>query len=414
LYYLAVKQLLAKKKQTFLILFGISLGTMLFVTISGVQLGFRSYIMDALLNNTAHIRISGRDQMIEEEAIEESLFESASLMKWITPPAGKRDQSKLENYQGWVEKLSQTPEVFDFTPRLNINALIKKGSLSTSVGLIGTLPLKQVRVGNVQDYVEEGRFEDLANGGNKMIIGRGVARDLGVRVGQNVDIVTASNEIIPFKIVGITKFGDERIDKSIAFAHLTDVQKVNRTPGRVTEIAVALYDIDLASEIAAQWAAYSHDKVEDWKVANKMFMEMIKMQDLVRYFITFSILTVAAFGIYNVLTIMINQKQKEIAILRSVGYAPNRILQLVLIQGLILGISGGLLGIVLGVSVNLLVGSIDLGFELGKSNNLLMSYEPSIFVTAFIAALIASIIASYIPARAASKLTPIDIIRGHQ
>ena len=153
------------------------------------------------------------------------------------------------------------------------------------------------------------------------------------------------------------------------------------------------------------------EKVQDWQEANKNFMEMIRVQDYTRYFITFSILIVAAFGIYNVLSIMINQKKKEIAILRAIGYGPEKILELVLYQGLLLGVAGGVLGLFMGYLLCRLIGSIDLGIELGSSRSLLVSYDPEIYLVAFFAANTASIIASLLPARAASRMTPMDIIR---
>lgn len=157
---------------------------------------------------------------------------------------------------------------------------------------------------------------------------------------------------------------------------------------------------------------YNEDKVEDWKTASKMFMEMIKMQDMVRYFIMFSVLVVAAFGIYNVLSIMINQKRKEIAILRSIGYGPNKILELILFQGVILGLLGGIVGMIFGLVVTRLIEMIDIGVELGGSNHLMVSYDPAIYYTSFFAAMVAALLASFIPAYSASKMTPIDIIRG--
>ena len=202
------------------------------------------------------------------------------------------------------------------------------------------------------------------------------------------------------------------IDATIAFAHLADVQRLNKTPGRVSEIAVALNDMEKSSELASLWGMFNEDKVQDWREANKMFMEMIKMQDMVRYFIVFSVLVVAAFGIYNVLSIMINQKRKEIAILRSIGYDSHRILELILYQGIFLGISGGIVGMIFGALITFIIESIDMGFELGGSNHLLVSYDSSIYITSMVAAIIAALIASIIPAYSASKLTPIDIIRG--
>jgi lipoprotein-releasing system permease protein len=140
-------------------------------------------------------------------------------------------------------------------------------------------------------------------------------------------------------------------------------------------------------------------------------MEMIKVQDFTRYFITVAILVVAAFGVYNVLSIMINQKRREIAILRAIGYGPPQILRLVFYQGLVLGVAGGAVGLVLGYGLCRLFGSLDLGIEIGGSNHLLISYDASIYLVAFSAALASSLLAAYLPARSASRLSPMDIIR---
>jgi lipoprotein-releasing system permease protein len=409
--FLALKQLFSKKKQTLLILLGISFGSMLFVSISAVQLGFRAFMIKALLNNTAHIIISGSENSVDRKYIESSL-DIDGMVHWITPPSGKRDESKLQNYQGWVQVLRNDANVYDYSPRLSTNVIIRKGPIKSNVALVGSIPEKQLRISDIGDYVVEGEFQNLKTGGNKVILGVGVAKDLGVRMGQYVDVISGANEVIPLKVVGMTKFGDDRTDRSMAFAHITDVQKINKTPGRVSEIAVALNDLEKSEELAKHWASYTDDKVEDWKTASKMFMEMIKMQDMVRYFIMFSVLVVAAFGIYNVLSIMINQKRKEIAILRSIGYGPNKILKLILYQGIILGFSGGIVGMVFGLAISRLVEMIDIGIELGGSNHLLVSYDISIYYTSFLAAMIAALLASLIPAYSASKMTPIDIIRG--
>ncbi|KHD87507.1 MAG: hypothetical protein OM95_14160 [Bdellovibrio sp. ArHS] len=411
MFFLSWRQLMSRKKQTLLILLGISFGTLLFVSISGIQLGMRQYISEQLLNNTAHILISGAEQDILAKDVTEALYGPQEKVFWRVPPAGKRDEARLQNYQGWYQRLSQDPDVFDFSPRLNTNALLTNGKFSVSVGLLGTIPERHTRLTNIENYLKEGSFTALRGGGNNLVVGSGVAGKLGARLNQVINISVGSGGSRPYKIVGIVHFGNKQLDESIAFAHLKNVQTLTKSPGRITEIAVALLDIDKSTQVADFWQLISSDKVEDWQEANKAFMEMIQVQDFSRYFITTAILIVAAFGIYNVLTIMINQKRREIAILRAIGYAPKRILQLILYQGLMLGVAGGFLGLLLGFLMCVWVGSIDFGFEIGGSNNLMMSYDWSIYVTAFITANVASLIASYIPAWEASRMTPIDIIR---
>lgn len=411
MFFLSWRQLMARKKQTLLILLGISFGTLLFVSISGVQLGMRQYISEQLLNNTAHILITGSERDILPKDVTEALYGPAAKVFWKIPPAGKRAESRLQNYQGWQQRLESDQSVFDFSPRLSANALLSSGKFSVSAGLVGTLPERHARLTHVEKYLKEGSFTALKTGGNNIVIGTGVAKKLGVRLNQYINVSSGKGESWPYKVVGLLHYGNKGLDDSIAYAHLKNVQTLTKSPGRITEIAVSLLDIDLSESVATFWQMLSNDKVEDWKQASKAFMEMIKVQDFTRYFITSAILIVAAFGVYNVLTIMINQKRKEIAILRAIGYAPKKILQLILYQGLMLGLAGGVVGIILGFLLCLWVGSIDFGFEIGGSNHLLMSYDWDIYVTAFVSANISSLIASYIPAWEASRMTPMDIIR---
>jgi lipoprotein-releasing system permease protein len=413
-FFLSWRQLLARKKQTLLILLGISLGTLLFVAISGLQLGMRRYISEMLLNNTAHVLISGAERMIDKAEVTEAFYGQEQAVRWALPPFGKRDESRLENYQGWHQRLRQDPDVLDFSPRLVTNAILSNGPFTATVNIIGTVPERHLRITSIEKYMREGSFSALAAGSSSIVIGSGLEKELGARLGQYVNVSTGKESQRPFKVVGVVHFGDEQADKSIAFAELNQVQLLARSPGRVSQIAVALFEIEKSREKALEWKLVGPDKVEDWQEANKMFMGMIKVQDYVRYLITTAILVVAAFGIYNVLSIMINQKKREIAILRAIGYGPEKILEMILYQGLLLGAGGGSLGLLLGYLLCLGIESVDLGIEIGGSRNLFMSYDLSIYLTAFVAANLASFLASYLPAHAASRMTPMDIIRADQ
>lgn len=418
MWFIAFRQMFSKKKQTTLIFLGITFGTMIYVIIAGLQYGMRDYLTEQLLNNTAHVIIKGDERKIKKDDLEERFFPKVAGgelagVHWLLPPAGKREESRLDNPQGWFERLNQDPDVVAYAPRLSINAILSKSGMKANVSLTGIIPEKYVLVTNVKDYVKEGSLDQLKVGTNNIILGSGVIDAIGARLGQTISVSMGLGEPRPFKIVGVVELGNEQIDKAFALAHLNDVQNLNHSPGRVSEISIALTNIDLSNGKAEEWANYTNDKVQSWEQANASFMQVIKIQDIVRLVITGAILLVSGFGMYNVLSIMISQKQKEIAILRSIGYGPDRILSLVMIQGLTLGLTGGVLGLLIGHLTNVYVSHIDLGFKIGKGTTLLISYRPSIYLTAFVAALISSIIASLLPARAAAKLTPLDIIRSN-
>jgi len=409
MFFLSWRQLVARKKQTLLILLGISFGTLLYVSISGVQLGMRKYIADQLLNNTAHIVIRGAERTVDETEVTKALYPDSHI-RWLSAPSGLREESKLENYAGWYQFLSLDPRVQGFSPRLVAHAVLSSGKFTSAVSFIGLIPERQIQISSIERYMKVGKFAHLS-GGNKIVLGNEVASDLGVRVNDYVNVNTGNGINRSLKVVGLFHFGNKQTDKSLAFANLTDVQIISKNAGRVNEVAVALYNIDEAESVAAEWKLLTHDKVEDWKEANQQFMEMIKVQDFTRYFITTAVLIVASFGIYNVLSIMINQKRKEIAILQAIGYGPPQILKLILYQGLVLGIGGGLLGLLLGFIMCVVIANLSFNIEIGGSNHLIVSFDPSIYVTALISAIISSLVASSIPARAASRMTPMDIIR---
>ncbi len=411
MFFIAIRQMLAKKKQTTLIFLGISFASMIYVIIAGVQLGMREYLSEQLLNNTAHVIISGKEDYVLQEDVESQHFNEAQEVIWYRPPAGKREESKLDNPSGWYELLDKDPRVYSYAPRLNVSGIVRFKEFSEPLNLSGIVPEQQLKITSLEDYMKEGSLLSLKGAGKRVVLGSKLMHNLGVLVGDTVLIQIGPNPATPFRIAGKIHLGNEAADKSMAIAHIKDVGQIQKTPNRVNEIAVALYDINLASDLAAQWNFLGRDTVKSWIQANESFKQIITIQDLVRYVITGAILMVSAFGIYNVLSIMIAQKNREIAILRSIGYTPNKILILFMIQGLLLGITGATLGLSFGYLLNLLIESIDIGISIGKGNHLIVSFAPSIYVTAFVASQVAAFFASLLPAHRASKLTPIDVIR---
>jgi lipoprotein-releasing system permease protein len=141
-------------------------------------------------------------------------------------------------------------------------------------------------------------------------------------------------------------------------------------------------------------------------------MSVFSMQDVVRNAMTISILVVASFGIYNILSLAVSHRKREIAILRSMGYEPRDIASLFLTQGMLLGGGGGLLGLLLGFLFCVYIGTIDVSGNRGLGGDkLLLSYAPDIYIKAFLLAMVSACVASFLPARAAGKMEPIDILR---
>ncbi len=393
-------------------LLGITLGATGFVAISGMMLGFQTFIIDQLVNNDSHVRISAREDILTEHSLDSDFYPNANHVFWISPPSGRRDNSFITYPQGWFNRFEKDPGIDAYSPQLVTQVLVSRAKISLAGRLIGSVPQRQMKVTNIQDYMLSGSFTDISSGGGKILVGSGLLEKLGARVSETLLISIGKAEPVPMKVVGSFKIGVKGLDDTTLFASLGDVQKINRTPSQISDIAVRLYDVASADGVSDQWSQYSQEKVRSWSQANEGTMSVFKTQDIVRFAMTVAILTVAGFGIYNMLSMSITHKRREIAILRSVGFEPHDVTNLFLIQGIFLGIAGGLLGVALGYLACLYMSTIQVSSaRFIGGGTMMISFDPKIYIRAFFLAFGASVGASWIPARGAGKLTPIDIIR---
>lgn len=417
MWFLALRHLSSRKKQSFLTLAGITLGTAAYVVISGMMLGFQTFIIDQLINNDAHIRISAREEIITEHSMDDDFFsiETSStdpLVQWVSPPSGRRDSAYILSPRTWTDRLDQMPEVAAYAQQMKSQLIITRGKVSTAASMIGVQPQQQLLVTNIEKHMRSGKFTDIGRGGNQIVAGDGLLKKLGARVGDTLLLSSGKTAPQPFKVIGSFHLGVKNLDDALIYGSLSDVQSLNRTPSRVTDIAIRLHDVEQAGNLAQNWDLLSPERVQSWDQANEGIMSVFKTQDIVRNSMTISILIVAGFGIYNILNMAINHKKREIAILRSMGYESHDIVNLFLIQGVLLGTAGGIIGCALGYGLCEVMARIPVSANRGLGDNyMIVAFFPSIYVRGFFLAFGSAAIASFFPARAAGKLTPIDVIR---
>ncbi len=410
--FLAIKHLLSRKRQTLLIVLGIFIGTAGYILISGMILGIQDLMVDLLINNTAHVKITARDQPVTESEIRPLLFDEKEIVRWEVPPSGRRGSTHMEYAQGWFDRLARDPDVVAFTPSLTAQVIFRRGDISSGGSLIGVDAARMVRLTNIRNYMIQGSFEEIGAAGNRIVVGDELMQQLGAPPGGVILLSVGRGSVQPFRIVGFFHYGIPPLDRHTAYGALADVQKINSTPSRIDTISVRIHDVERAGEIAQRWSLYTPDTVTSWDQENAALMANFKVQDAMRYLITFAILIVAAFGIYNVLSITIAQRKREIAILRSVGFDSGDVLRLFLLQGLLLGALGGGLGLVFGYLMSLYLGQLQIYPEtMISGGHLPISFDPAIYGSGFFLAFLSSALASVLPARSAGRLTPIDIIR---
>lgn len=409
--YLGIRYLLARKKQGILILLGIAIGTTAYVGISGMMLGFQSTLMEQLVNNDAHIRISAREDILTAKSM--ASFNQALHVFWSIPPSGRKDSAKIEYPIGWFDRLGQDQDVVAYSPQVSLNVIFNRHKVSQSGRLIGSNPLLQQQVTNIEKYMITGHFKDLGSNAGRIVMGKTLMENLGARVFETIYLSSGQMQPEPFKIVGIFDTGVKNIDEATVFTSLSDAQRLRGTPSEITDIAVRMSDPYDLQEKVDYWKNSSRDKVLSWQESSASILSVFKTQDIVRNSITFAIIVVAGFGIYNILSILVAQKRRDIAILRSMGYLPSDILKLFLFQGLFLGLSGGLIGIIAGFFLCQLMAQIEVvpGRMGSIGGKMIISFDYMIYIKASLLAIISSVFSSLWPSREAGKLDPINIIR---
>ena len=408
MWFLALRHIFSRKSQTLLTFLAIVLGSGGYVVFSGIQLGFQEYMVKRLIERSGHINISTRDDFITAESLK-NIFYKGENVHWINTPSGRRSYDSLTSPTEWYKKLKSSPNVISYAPQISKTAIASRGGFTQEVNLTGIDPALQMTVTTIKDDITYGDLNSLNNGTSLIFTGERLLQVLGARLNDTINISTSDGVVTPMKIIGTFNTGDRRSDEHTIYASMTTVQKATSSPGEVTSIIVKIKEFSRAAEIATEWSTLSRDRVESWDQLNRDHLSMMSTQDIVRLVTTSAFIVIVAFGIYNILNMVVNHKKRDIAILRSIGFDEKDTSFLFLVQGILIGLAGGLTGLIIGFIACLYIETIEI--PMGRQH-MMISWDIMIYARAFILVFGASVIASFFPARAAGRLSPIEIIRG--
>ncbi len=408
MWFLALKHIVSRKSQSILTLLAIVFGAAGYIVLSGIQIGFQNYMISNLIERSGHIIVTPKDEFIDEDSVNK-IFAGDKNYVWLNKPSGRRSNTGLTQISKWYKKLSQDPEVSGYSPTITQEAIASRGGFKQTVNLVGIDPIKHKKTTTFHEDITYGSLESLNNGLSVILVGERLLLLLGVKVNDTINISTANGNVIPMKIIGTFDTGEIHSDVRTIYASLATVQNVAGTPGKIDSIIIKIKNYSKAADVATKWNMESSDTVESWDQRYKSRLEMMKTQDTIRNITTISFFIIIAFGIYNILNMAVNHKTKDIAILRSIGFNQNDTVFLFLIQGALLGLIGGILGVSAGFGICKLLESMKI--QMGP-RTMTIAWDIAIYLKAFFLVTFSALIASYFPAKAAGKLSPIEIIRG--
>jgi lipoprotein-releasing system permease protein len=381
---------------------GITLGVMALITVLSVMNGFQNEVRERILGMTSHVNISGSD---------------GSLTGW----------------PGVAERAKEHPRVIGAAPYIRGEGMLSHGRYVQGTLVNGVLPRLQPQVSIVGDNMVAGSMDALQPGEYNIVLGRDLARALGVQVGDRVVLVTPNASVGPtgflprlkrFRVGGIFQVGMYEYDSGLALIHMDDAARLYRKGDSVSGVRLRLDDMFTAPRVARQLGgAFGGDYwISDWTYRHANFFRALKIEKTALFIILLLIVAVAAFNIVSTLVMVVTDKQSDIAILRTLGASPGSILGIFMVQGTVIGLIGTALGVVTGVAlalnIDVIVPFIERSFDVEflPSSVYYISELPSdlrwneVFMIASVSFGL-SILATLYPAWRASRTQPAEALR---
>ncbi|GBC89079.1 Lipoprotein-releasing system transmembrane protein LolE [bacterium HR13] len=407
--FIAYKLLLERKRQTLVSVTGVAIGVGALIVMSSLMFGFQNYFIQQVIDLEAHISIKPKEYADEERIVK--MVRPDAL--WKVYSSKPKEEDKIIGWREILRDIEKREDVVGVAPHLVVRGILKYGTKEKPVTLIGIDPDMEPKASVIQRFLEYKRLESLKTNKDAVILGKLVAKDLGIReTGRKVILVLPNGQTYLLKVEDFFNSGITNIDNTRVYMHIRTLQALMDRVDEVNEIVIKVKDVNQAQRIALELQKSLKYDVESWQRAYINFLQIFKIQNLITYMIVFAILTVSAFGIFNIIMMTVLEKKKDIAILMAMGYTRSDILLLFLAQGFIIGFLGAVLGFLLGYGLQEYLSSVKLEVEgLIRTKGFILDRSPLYYLYAFVFSIFFSFMASFYPSYKASKLNPVDIFR---
>ena len=409
--FVSLKLLTERRRQTLVSTLGVAIGVAAFVVMSSLMLGFQKHFIRQVIDLDAHISVKPRFDY-EEERILSRVFGDEVILEILgSRPGEVRD--RIGNYGEIISRYTGRMGILGISPHLRSNGIIRYGPKEKPVNLFGIDPLLEGRATSIGRFLEGDGLDRLRTNRRGIILGKLVARDLGVKeVGAKVLLVAPSGTSEVFEVVDFFNSRVTTIDQSRVYVHIKTLQRLLGRPNEVNELVVRVRDVDEAVRIARVLEEETGYEAKSWQEAYSNFLQLFKIQKIITYLVVGAILLVSAFGIFNILMMTVLEKRRDIAILRAMGYTKGDVTLIFLVQGLLIGILGVLLGSLLAYGLQEYLSSVEMDLEgLLRAKGFILDRSPLYYLWGAVSALLFTLVASIYPARRASGLDPVEIFR---
>ncbi len=410
---IAQSLLRARMRQTLVAAFGVTFSITMFVTLLGFMNGLNELLDGLIINRTPHVRLYNEVLPSTKQPVDKDTRykDGYNFVQNVKP---KNEQLNLRNSAAILAALRQDKRVLGAAPKIAAQVFFNVGEIDLTGVINGIDVEEENRLFAFDQYVTTGNYVDLENIPNSIILGKAAAEKMLANIGDIVQITTSKGDRMQLKVVGFFQSGLTELDKTQSYASLATTQKLlGVSNSYVTDIQIKLHDITKAPAVAKEFHETFETEALDINTANAQFDTGSSVRSLISYAVGITLLIVAGFGIYNILNMMIYEKMDTIAILKATGFSGKDVNKVFIAIALSIGVIGGLVGLFFGFLVSFGIDNIPFDTPaLPTIKTFPVSYNPKYYIIATTFSVITTYFAGYFPARKASKVDPVIIIRG--
>jgi lipoprotein-releasing system permease protein len=408
---IAFRFLTAKKRAMVMSLSCTILGVGLFIVTQATTGGFQHLFTKTILGINGAIRIEDRIQDTQR-----SMAAEGSSNSYFAQQEGVKYIEGVEEPTLMIEALRQFPNVNGVSAVISSGAQITSSfKTENSPQVLGIVIEDHLKVSDLGEQIVSGTLDEFRDTPRGVMVGRVLADRLQITRGDSINIAVRGRSQ-RFRVSAIYETGYRDVDKANVYMHIGEARSLLRKPSGATYLQVGLHTPENARADAARMVGVLRHKATSWQEREESWLTVFNALGISTG-ITVSVFTlIASLAMFNTLAMIVLEKTKDIAILRSMGYERRDITQIFLWQAAIVLAVGALLGALLGAAVSWGVEQVPLGGAITgifKTDHFVVDkYNPSHYLAAIGTAVVMVMIASLIPARRAARLEPGDIVRG--
>ncbi|PZP44269.1 MAG: ABC transporter permease [Pseudopedobacter saltans] len=400
--------LTSRFRQLLVATLSVTFGISMYIFMNSFMSGVNDAQTDITFTSMAHIRIY--NDLSDSTPAPIAATNNTGTIQMVSNARNIRYTDGIKNADPIVKAVSSVPDVAHVTEQLNENVFIRNGVTKISASLSGIDVPNEDAVFGISQYMTEGNIYTLEKRTDAIVLGLGLAQSLGVKMGDNIQLTTADGVNKNYTICGLFQTGSTGTDRTKAMISIHAARQLfSKNKSYVTDIQINIKDYNKAREAVAKMNGITNYKIEPWMDGNSQLDSANTLRNILAVAVSLTILIVAGFGIYNIMNMTVNEKIREIAILKAMGYSGKDIVVIFLTQSIVIGIVGGIVGLGLGYLISKIISHVP--FHIATLNTLPINFDPKDYVLAFIFGLIVTFFAGYLPAAKASKVDPVDIIR---